>query len=138
MDDVARMSDLNNLIDPAISQLRELISQNKHAEALPLVENVLRRTPTDPAALKMLALCAAVTGQPEFETGLLEALAPAAKEDAVFTAYRAQALGNVGRFDEAMPLFENRWRWRRAIIRSRWLMGWRCCARASLARVGDV
>ena len=106
MDDVARMSDLNNLIDPEISQLRELVSQNKHAEALPIVQSVLRRNPTDPVALKMLAVCAIVTGQPEFETGLLDELAPAAKEDAVFTAYRAQAMGNVGRFDDAMPLFE--------------------------------
>jgi len=100
------MSDLNNLIDPELAQIRELVSQGKHAEALPMIDKALRRNPIEPTALRSLAICAVASGQPQVEASLLDELSPAAGEDATFLAYRAQALGNVGRFDEAMPLFE--------------------------------
>src|SRR5512140_2862523 len=100
------MSDLNNLIDPELAQIRELVSQGKHTEALPMIEKALRRNPIEPTALRSLTICAVATGQPEVEANLLDELSSAAGEDATFLAYCAQALGNVGRFDEAMPLFE--------------------------------
>ena len=46
------MSDLNNLVDPQMAQLRELMSQSKFEEALPVIETILRKSPTDPQALR--------------------------------------------------------------------------------------
>ena len=82
------MTDLNYLIDPQIAQLRELLSQNKHAEALPILQDVLRRSPCEPMALKMLSIAAIATGQPQVEAELLDELASAAGDDAPFLAYR--------------------------------------------------
>jgi len=100
------MTDLNNLVDPEVAQLRELASQNKLAEALPVCASVLRRKPTDPVALRVLSMASIATGRPEIEVELLDELAPAAGDDPIFTGYRAQAMGNLGRFEESVALFE--------------------------------
>src|SRR5436305_8568612 len=100
------MSDLNNLVDPDAAHMRELLQQGKHAEALPLVEKVLRKTPTDPIALRALSVCAMTLGQPEVEANLLDELSSSAADDPLLLAYRAQALGNVARYDESLKLFE--------------------------------
>src|SRR5215510_7565016 len=91
---------------PAIAEINALVQQGKFAEALPLLEATLRRQPVQGDMLWMLAHVTAQLGQPEHASKLLDEIAPAAGEHALFLAYHAQALDTAGRFYESLAKYE--------------------------------
>src|SRR4051794_27825291 len=100
------MTDLTDAMDPEAGQIRDFLEQGKHADALPLIETRLRRSPRDAAMLRAMTIACGATGDAEREARLLEELLPNVESDGTFIAYYAQALGNVARFEESLKQYE--------------------------------
>jgi len=94
------------LVDMDVLQARNLLQEGQHREALPLLERALRRDPGNGAILSDFSATCGTLGEIELETRVLGELAPKATQNAPLLAHYAQALGDLGQFEQSISAFQ--------------------------------